>query len=368
MYRHWACPLTIPLPGCLGFTPPLQLILLMQLLITGAAGFLGGRLAKALAAQGYTVRATSRRTHRTTELTAQGATFLPGDLTDPLTCQQVVAGCDAVIHCAALSAPWGPYQAFYQANVRTTYHLLDAAQAAGVRRFLNIGTPSIYANFQDRLNVHEGSPLPRHLINHYAATKLAAENEVLRRHQPGFATLSLRPRAIIGAEDQVIFPRLIRAYQAGRLRIIGRGDNLASLSSVPNLVQAMHSALQAPVAHWGRAYNLADPQPVPLWEAINYVLSALGHAPVSRHVPYPMAMTAATLAETMARLRGSGEPTLTRYGISVLARSFTLDPWLAQRQLGYSPALTSWQGLEEFIAWYQAEATDARKNSSTSGK
>jgi nucleoside-diphosphate-sugar epimerase len=327
-----------------------------QVLITGAAGFLGGRLAKALAQQGYQVRATSRRSHRQKELAAHGVTFMAGDLTDAAFCQQVTARQELVVHCAALSSPWGPYSSFYAANQLATQQLVDAARRSGVRRLVNFGTPSIYANYQDRLDVHEGSPLPTQPINHYAATKLAAESYVLQQNGPDFETISLRPRAIVGAEDQVIFPRLIRAYQAGRLRIIGAGDTLASLSSVPNVVHAVDRALRAPAAQMGQAYNLADAEPVRLWEEINFVLTELGHAPITRHLPYSVAMAAATLSEAKARWSGGAEPALTRYGISVLTRHFTLDVSLAQSQLGYQPTMTSREGLREFLAWYPSQA------------
>ena len=323
------------------------------ILITGAAGFLGGRLAKALAARGWSVRATSRRQHRQAELTAAGIEFIPGDLTDPGFCRRVVAGQQAVVHCAALSSPWGPFPAFYLANVVATQHLLGAAQAAGARRFVNIGTPSIYHAFRDQLGVTEATPLPQKPVNAYAETKLAAEHLVLAAHGPDFATLSLRPRAIIGAEDQVIFPRLLRAYEAGRLRIIGRGDNRVSLTSVPNIVQAVHQALTVAPDRLGLALNLADPEPVRLWDEINYLLEGLGFSPVKRRLPYRLAMGAASLSERWARLRGSQEePTLTRYGISVLAHSFTLDTRLTQERLGYAPRLQTREGVDEFLHWY----------------
>ncbi|RMG61648.1 MAG: SDR family NAD(P)-dependent oxidoreductase [Bacteroidetes bacterium] len=329
-----------------------------SVLVTGAAGFLGGRLAKALAAQGWAVTATSRRRQRAAELNAAGARFVAGDLTDPAFCRVVTQGQAAVIHCAALSSPWGPYEAFFQANVLATRQLIAAFRAQGGRRFINIGTPSIYFDFRDQLGVSEATPLPELMVNAYARTKWEAEQEVIAAHGPDLATLSLRPRAIIGAEDQVIFPRLIRAYHEGRLRIIGPGDNLASLTSVPNIVQAVTQALTVDPGRLGLALNLADPEPVRLWDEINHVLTALGHAPVHRRLPLRVAMGAAWLSEQLARWRGGAEPTLTRYGIGVLAYSFTLDTTLARERLGYNPPLQTRDGIAEFVAWYQQTAAD----------
>lgn len=326
----------------------------MNILVTGAAGFLGGRLGKALASRtDVRLTATSRRVHRKAEFEAVGIRFVAGDLTDAAFCQEITRDIQLVIHCAALSSPWGTYQAFYSANVEATRQLVSAARNHGVSRFLYISTPSIYFNFEDQWGVTEATPLPPQSVNHYAATKLEAEQYVLAQHRKEFATLSLRPRAIIGAEDQVIFPRLIRAYEAGRLRIIGSGDNLASLTSMPNLIQAIEAAMAAPDSAYGTAYNLCDPEPIRLWEEINFVLTSMGKAPVTRNLPYGVGMIAATISETMARLTGGKEPSLTRYGIGILARNFTMNPYQAQEYLGYNPQLTTRQGLQEFLDWYQ---------------
>ncbi|MEM7660101.1 MAG: NAD-dependent epimerase/dehydratase family protein [Bacteroidota bacterium] len=327
----------------------------MKILVTGAAGFLGGRLGKALASQtDHEVTGTSRRSHRQAEFEALGIRFVAGDLTEQAFCRSIVQGQEVIIHCAALSSPWGSYQAFYSANVLATKYLADAAKQGGVQRFLNISTPSIYFNFGDQWGVTEATPLPKKSVNQYAATKLEAEQYVLAQHTERFATLSLRPRAIIGAEDQVIFPRLIRAYEEGRLRIIGKGDNLASLTSMPNLIQAIQAAIEAPLSGYGQVYNICDPEPIQLWEDINFVLTSMGKVPVSRHLPYGVGMFAATVSETIARLRGGKkEPTLTRYGIGILARNFTMNPYLAQAQLGYDPPVSTREGLQEFLDWYQ---------------
>lgn len=328
----------------------------MNILITGAAGFLGGRLTKYLAAhEGFSVRATSRRTHRTEELQQAGAEFWPFGAT-PLTL--LMRGVDAVVHCAALSSPWGRYDAFYQANVALTERLLVAAQEAGVQRFVNISTPSLYNDYRDVVGARESDPLPEP-INHYAATKRMAELRVQAAHGAAMKTLSIRPRALIGAEDVVIFPRVMRAYDLGRLRIIGSGDNMVDFTAVHNLCRAIELALRAPAEAYGRTYNVTDGQPVPMWSAINTMLTRLGKAPVRRHLPYSVADAVARLSEWRARRsRAYTEPALTRYGVAVLSRSFTLDITAAREHLGYRPQQTTDEAITEFVNWYLATARD----------
>ncbi|MFN5596861.1 MAG: NAD-dependent epimerase/dehydratase family protein, partial [Bacteroidota bacterium] len=202
-----------------------------HLLVTGASGFLGGRTAAHFAGvPDFLVRATSRSTKKAGVLTQLGCEFVPGDLTDANFVSTLVAGIDIIVHCAALSSPYGIKSAFESANIIATETLLQAARNAGVSKFIFISTPTIYVDLTSKFNVKESDPLPRKPVNRYAETKLLAEQIVLSNNTQAIQTLALRPRAIIGAEDTVIFPRVLNAYEKGKLKIVGRGDNLCDLT------------------------------------------------------------------------------------------------------------------------------------------
>ena len=325
----------------------------MHVLITGAAGFLGGRLTKYLAERpAYRVTATSRRDHRAAEFAAAGARFVAFDADDPTFYERLCMGQEAVVHCAALSSPWGRYADFYDANVRLTERLLAASRRAGVQRFINISSPTVYNDYGHIRNARETDPLPPP-VNHYSATKQLAERAVSAAHGPEFSTLSLRPRAIIGAEDTVIFPRLMRAYDAERLRVVGNGRNLVDFTAVHNLCSAIERALNAPPRAYGRAYNITNGKPESLWDIINELLRRLGRPPVEKRLPYWLADAAARWFELRARLGSGAEPTLTRYGVSVLARDATFNIDAAREHLGYAPPQTTADALAEFVAWYR---------------
>lgn len=327
-----------------------------KIVITGASGFLGGRLLKQLR-QDYPqaqLLGTGRRAERRAEFAALGCGFEPADLLDLSHCQALTQGAQYVIHAAALSSPWGQYADFYAANVVATRNLLNAAQENGVQRVVLISTPSVYQNFRHRFNVREADPLPARGSSHYARTKLQAELMTLARNGQGLETIALRPRAIIGAEDAVIFPRVLRAYRAGQLRIIGNGTNVVDLTAVHNVGVAVKKCLTASASALGRAYNISNGEPVVLWEALNYLLTQLGLTPVTRKLPTGLALAVAGAMETWARTLGRGqEPPLTRQGISVLAHSLTMDISLARTQLGYAPEQSTWAAIDEFVAWYQ---------------
>ena len=328
-----------------------------KIIITGAAGFLGGRLAKNLAASGvYDVCATSRRAHRKSELEAAGCTFAAGDLLSIDFCLQLTKDADIVVHCAALSSVWGSYYDFYDANVITTKNLLHAAKQNSVSKFIFISTPSIYFDFTDRYAVSESDVLPERSVNAYASTKLIAEQVVLKENSDQIKTVALRPRAIIGAEDTVIFPRIIRAYTDGRLKIIGDGKTLGDLTAVSNVIEAVRCCMRADDSAMGQAYNISDGTPVLLWPTINHILKELGYTPITKKISAGLVLAIASIIEGTAKLFNiKKEPSITRYGIGVLAKSLTMDISKAKNKLGYKPVQTTDEAINEFITWYRKQ-------------
>jgi nucleoside-diphosphate-sugar epimerase len=328
-----------------------------HLLVTGASGFLGGRTAAHFAGvPDFLVRATSRSTKKAGVLTQLGCEFGPGDLTDANFVSTLVAGIDIIVHCAALSSPYGIKSAFESANIIATETLLQAARNAGVSKFIFISTPTIYVDLTSKFNVKESDPLPRKPVNRYAETKLLAEQIVLSNNTQAIQTLALRPRAIIGAEDTVIFPRVLNAYEKGKLKIVGRGDNLCDLTCVRNVIEAIQCAIHAPDHAFGEAYNITNGEPVNFWEMLNYALESLGYDRVTKKVPKGLAIRVAGLVESYYKLfLPHNEPTLTAYGIAVLADHFTMDITKAKMLLNYKPVMTTKEGIDEFIAWHKIQ-------------
>jgi 2-alkyl-3-oxoalkanoate reductase len=325
------------------------------LLVTGAAGFLGGRTAKFFGQnrKEFQVRATSRRDFRQEELQQHGCEFMVGDLTDIDFCRALVKNTKVVIHCAGLSSPFGQYDGFYSSNVRATENLLKASQESRVEKFVFISTPSIYFNYQERVGIKESDPLPAKMVNHYAATKLMAEKLVLEANQADFRTIALRPRAITGAEDTVIFPRALEAHRQGKLKIVGNGENICDFTSVRNVIHAIECCLKPKDAAYGEAYNISDGAPVKLWETLSYALVSLGFDPPKKKVSKKVALFAATIVEEWALFTGSKkEPALVKYSVGILSTSMTMDISKARNILGYSPQVSTQESIDEFVRWY----------------
>lgn len=328
----------------------------MTILVTGATGFLGGAVARKLLADGHSVRVSGRKLAAGAELVEQGASFIPGDLRNEAIAESLVQGCDVVIHSAAKSSLWGPKEAFWSSNVEGTRQLLRAAERHGVRRFVHVSTPSVYFEFKDSLNITEDAVLPSTFVNHYTASKHGAEQLVHEAAAAGLSAVILRPRALFGPGDTAIFPRIVRAMEAGRLRVIGDGKNLTDLTYIDNAAQACILAMTSDIPESGRIYNITDGTPVPLWPLFETIARALDYTPPRGRLPLGVARTAARAIEAFhARFRPNHEPVFTEYSVGLLGCTLTLDISRARQELGYAPTISSEDGLNHFLAWWREQ-------------
>lgn len=306
-------------------------------LVTGATGGLGRVMVDALHATGRPVIATGRNAAIGAALERPGVRFIAADLAQD-SLDHLVSGCDTVIHLAALSSPWGLHADFVAANITATRRLLDAAQRAGVSRFLFASTPSIYTASHDQIGLTESSPLPARFANSYAATKYAAEQAVLAAAAAGFATVALRPRAIISPFDTVLLPRLLRAARRGMLPLPHGGRALIEPTDARDVTAAFLAAESTATAVSGRAFNISGGQPLPLADLAAHVFARLQRPVRTRAIPRRLAVAIAAALEGIARLRpGQPEPLLTRYSAMTLGWSQTFDLTAARTALGWSP-------------------------------
>ena len=246
----------------------------MKILLTGATGFLGYRTLEKLVNLEYVeqIKATGRTLKDTHKVDHPKVEYILGDLTDVEFVETLMPGIDYVIHAAALSSPWGKREAFVKANVTTQKNLLEAAKSNNISRYIYISTPSLYFELKDKYNIKESDPLPSKYINAYAETKRMAEIELENADIP---YVIFRPRALTGRGDTVIMPRLIRVYDEGRLKIVGNGKNIADLTSVANVVDAIILALTTEKGI-NQTYNITNGAPVKLWDSIASILNKLG--------------------------------------------------------------------------------------------
>lgn len=316
----------------------------MNILVTGGTGFLGRRLAATLLARGDEVRLLGRDFGGVADLLAAGATPLRADLRDTAAVVAACAGMDAVCHVGALSAPWGRRADFFDTNVGGTVAIVAGCRAHGVGRLVYISSPSVTFGGGDVIDATETAPYPRRFASIYSLTKKLGEDRVNAAARAGLATVILRPKAIFGPGDRALLPRLVDAARRGRLVRIGDGTNRVDLTYVDNVAHAIVLALDAPAAVGG-TYTITNGAHPRLWAIVAGTLAHLGLPQRLRAVPLGAASAVAAILEARAALTGR-EPTLTRYGAAILARTQTYDIAAARRDLGYAPIV----GFEEGVA------------------
>lgn len=311
----------------------------MKILVTGTSGFVGGAVGRHLRSRGHHVTGLSRRPPR-----AEAADLaVPHDLTRPV---PDLSPFDIVIHAAALSAPWGRPTAYDAANVGATRHAITVAARTGAR-FILISSSSVLYQPGDQEGLSEVVAPATPPVNDYARTKRAAE--ALTAAYPG-AWVILRPRAVYGVGDTVLFPRIARA---ARLRLLPRfrqpvlaqGD----LVSIDTLVRQVARAVEGQASG---IFHLIDPSPLEIQTFVTDVLARVGLPGPSLTVGMEFARKAAGTLEALSRQTGWWEPPLTGFGIEVFTATKTFDDTRTRAVLGL-PDIPTEVAVDRFRIWWQ---------------
>jgi nucleoside-diphosphate-sugar epimerase len=314
--------------------------------ITGASGFIGGKLTRRLVAEGWSVRALARSDSAAAKVEGIGAEAVPGNLADVAAMRQGAQGCEVAFHAAAHLGAWGTREEFERGNVQGTRNALTATVAAGVKRFVHVGTEAGLLAGQPLVAVDERAPLRFDSKALYSATKARAEEAVLAASLEGFETVVLRPRLVWGAGDTTILPALTDAVRKGRFAWVGGGRHLTSTTHVDNVVEGLMLAAERGAP--GNVYFVTDGDPVVFREFVTDLLATQGVEPPTRSIPKPVARAIAAGGEAAWRvLPLPGAPPMTRLAYWLSALETTIDISKARGELGYAPVRTIADGLRE---------------------
>jgi nucleoside-diphosphate-sugar epimerase len=332
----------------------------VTVLVTGASGLLGGAVARALVARGDEVRTLQRRASG-----VPGVEDVRGSVTDPAAVAGAVEGVEAVVHLAAKVSLAGEPAEFHAVNVEGTGALLDAAERAGVERFVQVSSPSV---------AHLGSSLvgagttpadPRHARGEYARTKAAGELLALgcdrrRRYGSGGAgpsVVAVRPHLVWGPGDTQLVERVLERAAGGRLPLLGHGAALIDTLYVDNAADGILAALDRAHDVHGRAYVLTNGEPRTVADLLVGICRAGGVEPPRWRVPAGVARAAGSLVEAVWRVRpGADEPPMTRFLAEQLSTAHWFDQRATRRDLRWRPAVSVDEGLRRLAAHYGGTA------------
>ena len=303
-----------------------------------------------LMAAGHEVRGFSRRLYP--DLQELGVEWQQGDLQDPHAVELACQDMQAVIHTAAVPGIWGSWSMYHGVNTVGTQNILHAVRQHDIGILVYTSSPSVTFGGDDQSGIAEDVPYPNRWLCHYPHSKALAEQEVLAANSPGrLATCALRPHLIWGEDDPHLIPRLLERGRAGKLRIVGNGQNLIDMVHVKNAAYAHLCALQAlqesPKSS-GKAYWISQQTPVNCWEWINRILSFAEIPPVTRKIDFRTAYRIGAVMEIIYRLFGiKAEPRMTRFLALQLSADHYFDNYRAQTLLGYRPFISTEEAMAD---------------------
>jgi nucleoside-diphosphate-sugar epimerase len=332
-------------------------------LVTGATGFIGGRLVERLVKEGRPVRCLVRETSDTSKLERLEVEIAVGDLARQSSLARAVDGCDYVFHCGALVSDWATADEITQTNVVGTRNLLEAAVRGSVRRFVHFSSTDVYGH-PDLGEVDE-TYSARRFRNWYAQTKLEAEREV-RRVQAAhdLDVVVLRPATVYGPGSTDVVGEIARAMRARSMLLIDGGRAIAGLCFVENLVDAAVIALHHEAASGG-VFNISDGLDVTWREFTDGLADGLGLSRVRWSLPYWAANGVGFSLEHGYRglRRATGlkaPPLLSRQAVHVLGRNQHFSTRTAREHLGWKPRVDYSTGLEATVEWLRSDYLNRR--------
>jgi nucleoside-diphosphate-sugar epimerase len=333
----------------------------MRIIITGATGLVGRNLVECLNEKDVDVIATGRSPEVGAELREHGIAFRQADIRDKEQSINSFSPADFVIHCAAITGPWGRYRDFYDTNVVGTRNIIAACKHHRIKRIIFISTPNIYYTGKDRYNISESDPLPDRIITNYAKTKLISEKELMALQPEGFKYIILRPRAVFGRYDNTFVPRILRLAEKRRMPLINSGQALVDLTCVDNFIDAVNACLAAPESSWNQIYNISNNEPITIKDWVSTVLEIFGKPFKPKNVPVPLALFMAAIMESVSYFPFvNKEPSMTRFTVGYMARSMTMNISKAKEMLGYFPKISNRKGFKRYAQWVRLQSQSER--------
>ena len=319
----------------------------MKILVTGGGGFLGSSICRQLSKLNHQVIAFQRSP--APHLEVHGIVIAQGDITDYHGLLAAAKGCEAIIHTAGKAGVWGDPADYHRINVDGTANVIKVCREQSIPILVYTSSPSIVHSGGDIGGADESLPIADHFNAPYPASKAEAEKMVTAANSAELKTVALRPHLIWGPGDPHILPRLAAKVRGGTLTLPGP-DKIIDTIFVENAALAHVKALEelhGAARCAGKAYFVTNNEPMPQGEIIGKLLAAIGIEVKIRAVPVSIAKTAGAICEIIWRtFRLKSEPPVTRFSVEQLATAHWFDTSAAERDFGYTPAITIAEGLD----------------------
>ncbi|MEK9784466.1 MAG: NAD(P)-dependent oxidoreductase [Gammaproteobacteria bacterium] len=324
----------------------------MRILVTGGTGFTGKALVKRLHDDGHDVVALDYKEGvKTDEIRAWGVRVVIGTVTDRAVVEDAIKGVDVVHHLAAAFRELDVPNSYYDdVNVGGTRNVLEAAVAAGVKRFIYCSTCGVHGNVKNP-PANEDAPIAA--ADYYQQTKYQAEPLVLQYGSRGLKTVILRPAAIYGPGDPERFGMIFRRVAKGSFPIFGSGRAFYHPLYIDNFVDALERVTHDGVGD-GRTYLIADREYVTTEDLVKRVAAAMGRSVRTPHFPFwPLWLAGHFFEKTCKPLRIT--PPIFPRRVDWYRQNRAFDISRALDEIGYNPSVGLDEGLRATAKWYEKE-------------
>jgi nucleoside-diphosphate-sugar epimerase len=319
-------------------------------LVTGGTGVIGGALVRALLERGARVRVLTRSMSRAAGRVPPGVELIEGDVADPSTAPRAVRGCRRVFH---LAGPFReaniPERRYWEVQRDGTAHMLAAARAEGVERFIHTSTVGVLGHIA---NPPADEQSPYNPGDAYQRSKAAGERlalEFAERHD--FPVAIIRPASVYGPGDRR-FLKLFRSIQRGWFVMVGSGRPKLHLIYLDDLVRGYLLVASHPDAI-GNVTIVAGPESHTLTNLVRLIADVLGAPHPRFRVPAWPVQLAGSICEGICVPLGISPPIYRRrVDFFTKSRDFRID---RARGLGFEPCVGVREGIERTAAWYRAE-------------
>lgn len=259
---------------------------------------------------------------------------------------------DVVIHAAGKAGPWGRCGEYWRDNVLTTERVINFCQQREAPRLIYLSTAAVYYRYQHQLGLTEQETIGPDFANEYARSKYLAEQKI--QAYQGEKTI-LRPCAVFGAGDKLLFPPLLEAAGKKQLPLLTSTDMPAfgDIMPVETLCDYMRRAVTLPQLR--SVYNLSNAEPVAINAFLQEVLKRFNLPAAKKQISVGQLMLIARLVEGGYRLLGINKPPpITRFGVGVFGYSKTLDVNAALTDFG-PPSCSLSAGLDALVQHYSEQ-------------
>ena len=322
----------------------------MRALVTGATGFVGAAVGRALLGEGWQVRALVRIGSDRRNIRSLAVEPVVGDLTDPASLERALEGCEAVFHVAADYRLWAPDpRQLYRTNLEGTGNLLDAARRAGVRRIIYTSSVATVGLPPDGRAGTEDTPVAlTDMIGHYKRSKFLAEERAREAAAAGAPVVIVNPSTPIGPGD-------VKPTPTGQIVLdAARGRTPAYVDTGLNIVHVDDVAAGHLLAfHRGRIgerYILGG-EDMTLKQVLTLIAQLVGRSPPRIRLPHAAVLPVAHVAQLYARL--TGRPTrITVEGVRMSRKRMFFSSEKAMRELGYRSRPPA-EAFADALRWFE---------------